>query len=44
MLKAYIKILLMGLDFLHSECKMIHTGECSKPCEVNHKTNPSAQI
>jgi hypothetical protein len=27
LVKAYIKILLMGLDFLHSECKMVHTGE-----------------
>ncbi|PYI02361.1 kinase-like protein [Aspergillus sclerotiicarbonarius CBS 121057] len=25
LLKAYIKILLMGLDYLHSECNIIHT-------------------
>lgn len=25
-LKAFLKILLQGLDFLHSECHVIHTG------------------
>lgn len=29
--KAYIYIRLVGLDYLHSECKVIHAGEyCSK--------------
>lgn len=26
--KAYIYFLLVGLDYLHSECKVVHTGEC----------------
>lgn len=26
-LKPFLKITLQGLDFLHSECKIIHTGE-----------------
>lgn len=26
-LKAFLKVLLQGLDFLHSECHIIHTGE-----------------
>jgi serine/threonine protein kinase len=26
--KAYIYFLLVGLDYLHSECKVIHTGWC----------------
>lgn len=25
--KAYIYILLVGLDYLHSECNVVHTGE-----------------
>ena len=25
--KAYIYFLLVGLDYLHSECKVVHTGE-----------------
>lgn len=29
--KAYIYFLLVGLDYLHSECKVIHTGECLSP-------------
>jgi hypothetical protein len=28
--KAYILILLAGLDFLHSECRVVHTGK--QPC------------
>lgn len=32
LVKAYVKILLMGLDFLHSECKTIHTGNLPWPC------------
>jgi serine/threonine protein kinase len=27
LLKGYLQILLMGLDYLHSECQIIHTGE-----------------
>lgn len=27
LIKAYLKIILMALDYLHSECKVIHTGE-----------------
>jgi serine/threonine protein kinase len=26
--KAYINFLLVGLDYLHSECKVVHTGWC----------------
>lgn len=26
LLKGYIKLLLQGLDYLHSECKIIHAG------------------
>ena len=26
-LKAFLKLLLQGLDFLHSECHIIHTGK-----------------
>ena len=26
--KAYIYFLLAGLDYLHSECKVVHAGEC----------------
>lgn len=26
--KAYVYFLLAGLDYLHSECKVVHTGEC----------------
>lgn len=29
--KAYIYFLLVGLDYLHSECKVVHTGECLSP-------------
>ena len=28
LVKAYIYFLLVGLDYLHSECKVIHGGEC----------------
>jgi serine/threonine-protein kinase SRPK3 len=27
-LKAFLKLVLQGLDFLHSECHVIHTGKC----------------
>lgn len=30
--KAYIYILLVGLDYLHSECKVVHGGKCLPPC------------
>ena len=29
--KAYIYFLLVGLDYLHSECKVVHGGECLSP-------------
>lgn len=29
LLKGYLKLLLEGLDYLHSECKIIHTGMSS---------------
>lgn len=29
LLKGYIKLLLKGLDYLHSECNVIHTGKLS---------------
>ena len=28
-LKAFLKLVLQGLDFLHSECHIIHTGKCT---------------
>ena len=27
LLKGCVRLLLMGLDFLHSECQMVHTGK-----------------
>lgn len=33
-LKVYLKFLLRGLDYLHSECHIIHTGEISVTPEV----------
>jgi serine/threonine protein kinase len=30
MAKAYILILLAGLDYLHSECRIVHTGKQSE--------------
>ena len=30
-LKAFLKVLLQGLDFLHSECHIIHTGKDNAP-------------
>ena len=27
LLKAYLRLLLRGLDYLHSECRMVHTGK-----------------
>ena len=29
--KAYIYILLVGLDYLHSECNVVHAGKCLSP-------------
>lgn len=36
--KAYIYFLLVGLNYLHSECKAVHTGEClmHQACPVFH--------
>lgn len=31
-LKAFLKVVLKGLDFLHSECHVIHTGKSSPVC------------
>lgn len=28
-LKAFLKLVLKGLDFLHSECNIIYTGKCT---------------
>lgn len=28
-LKAFLKLVLEALDFLHSECNIIHTGRCN---------------
>ena len=45
-LKAFLKLVLKGLDFLHSECHIIHTGECTAKhawmrdrLTVKHKTS-----
>ncbi|WEW61364.1 hypothetical protein PRK78_006854 [Emydomyces testavorans] len=32
--KAYLLVLLAGLDYLHSECKVVHTGKCSSPVNI----------
>jgi hypothetical protein len=32
--KAYIYFLLVGLDYLHSECKVVHTGKYLSPSFV----------
>lgn len=29
-LKPFLKLILQALDFLHSECHIIHTGKCTK--------------
>lgn len=34
-LKIYLKLILQGLDYLHSECEVIHTGELEAPLDVN---------
>jgi hypothetical protein len=33
--KVYLKFLLQGLEYLHSECEVIHTGELEAPLTVN---------
>lgn len=32
--KAYLLILLAGLDFLHSECRVVHTGKPSRAAKA----------
>lgn len=40
--KACIRLLLMGLDYLHSECQMVHTGKHGLPtCRVTKWRNRS---
>lgn len=34
LVKAYILILLAGLDYLHSECKVVHTGKFLTPYNI----------
>lgn len=48
LLKAFLRLVLQGLDFLHTECHIIHTGKCTVKYSwtrdrlmVKHKTlNP----
>lgn len=35
LLKLYVELLLKGLDYLHSECHIIHTGRCQATLNVN---------
>jgi serine/threonine protein kinase len=35
LLKVYLRFLLRGLDYLHSECYIIHTGEFEATLDVN---------
>ena len=35
LLKVYLRFLLRGLDYLHSECHIIHTGEIEATCDTN---------
>ena len=35
LLKLYLKFILQGLDYLHSECQVIHTGEFEVPLDAN---------
>jgi serine/threonine protein kinase len=35
LLKVYLRLLLRGLDYLHSECYIIHTGEFEATLDVN---------
>ncbi|KAI9832065.1 MAG: hypothetical protein M1826_002393 [Phylliscum demangeonii] len=40
LLKAYLKALLQGLDYMHSECHIIHTGEVKlHPTSMNIKAH-----
>ena len=34
-LKVYLRFLLQGLDYLHSDCHIIHTGEFEATLNVN---------
>jgi len=36
-----VKFLLIGLDYLHNECKVIHTGVLSLRCSTTLTTSPS---
>ena len=35
LLKVYLRFLLRGLDYLHSECHIIHTGESEATLDMN---------
>jgi len=35
LLKVYLKFLLRGLNYLHSECHIIHTGGFEAALDVN---------
>jgi serine/threonine protein kinase len=35
LLKVYLRFLLRGLDYLHSECCIIHTGKSEATCDIN---------
>lgn len=37
LLKGYLKLILKGLDYLHSECKIIHTGKYAKNISLSDK-------
>lgn len=43
-LKAFLKLILRGLDFLHSECHIIHTGKFITPsvCRLGERTADSS--
>jgi hypothetical protein len=41
LLKLVLQHVLLALDFLHSEAKVIHTGEFSSRCRTLNKLIPS---
>ena len=36
LLKVYLKFLLQGLEYLHSECRIIHTGAYRNACRSDY--------
>ena len=44
LIKGYLRLLLMGLDYLHTECHIIHTGGFGTFCTITQQkmTNPVA--